>query len=55
MKMPAPRFLTFRLKDTERNMTNINPFYIQKALDGIAGKVKNASRLKNGTKHKRRF
>jgi hypothetical protein len=30
-------------------MRNINPFYIQKALDSIAGKVKNASRLKNGT------
>jgi hypothetical protein len=47
--MPAPRIITFKLKDTEKNMRNINPFYIQKALDGIAGKVKNASRLKNGT------
>jgi hypothetical protein len=47
--MPAPLFITFRLKDTEKNMCNINPFYTHKALDGIAGKVKNASRLKNGT------
>jgi hypothetical protein len=30
-------------------MRQINPFYVQKALDSIAGKVKNASRLKNGT------
>jgi hypothetical protein len=39
----------FRLKDTEENMRNINPFYIQKALDCIAGKVKNAYHMKNGT------
>jgi hypothetical protein len=37
VKMLAPRFITFRLKDTEKNMRNINAFYIQKALDGIAG------------------
>jgi hypothetical protein len=30
-------------------MGQINPFYVQKALDSIAGKVKNASPLKNGT------
>jgi hypothetical protein len=47
--MLAPLFITFRLKDTEKNMRNINPLNIQKALDGIAGKVKNASCLKNGT------
>jgi hypothetical protein len=47
--MPDPRFITFRLKDTETIMRNTNPFYIQKALDGIAPKVKNASRLKKGT------
>jgi hypothetical protein len=46
--MPAARFITFRLKDTEKNI-NINLFHIQKALDGVTGKVKNASRLKNGT------
>jgi hypothetical protein len=33
----------------EKIMQNINPFYIWKALDGIPGKVKNASWLKNGT------
>jgi hypothetical protein len=48
-KMPAPRLVTFRLKNSEKNMRQINPFYVQKALDSIAGKVKNASRLKNGT------
>jgi hypothetical protein len=30
-------------------MKNISPFCIQKALDGIAEKVANGSRLKNGT------
>jgi hypothetical protein len=30
-------------------MRNINPFYIQKAVDSTVGKVKHASRLKNGT------
>jgi hypothetical protein len=39
----------FRLASTENTMQNINPFYIQKALDSIAGQVKNASRLKEGT------
>jgi hypothetical protein len=29
-------------------MRNINPFYVRKALDGVAGKMKNTSRLKNG-------
>jgi hypothetical protein len=43
------RFVTFRLKDSDKNMRQINPFYVQKALDSIAGKVKNASRLKDGT------
>jgi hypothetical protein len=33
------RFITFRLTDTE-NARNINPFYIEKALGGISGKVK---------------
>jgi hypothetical protein len=49
VKMPAPRFITFRLKVIERNMRNFNPFYLQKILGGIAGKVKNAPRLKNRT------
>jgi hypothetical protein len=47
--MPALRFVTFRLKDTDKNMRHINPFYVQKALDARAGKVKNVSRLRNGT------
>jgi hypothetical protein len=47
--MPVPRFITFILKDTEKTMRNINPFYIYKELDGIAGNIKNTSRLKNGT------
>jgi hypothetical protein len=41
--------MMFRLKNTENNMRTISLFYIQKALDDIAGKVKNASRLKDGT------
>jgi hypothetical protein len=49
VKPPAPRFVTFRLKDTAKTMKNIGPFYIQKALSSIAGKVTNVSRLMNGT------
>jgi hypothetical protein len=37
VKLPAPRFVTFRLKDTDKTMRNVSPFFIQKALDGIAG------------------
>jgi hypothetical protein len=48
VKMPAPHFITFWLKDTVKNARNINPFYIQKALNGIVGKMKRALRLKNG-------
>jgi hypothetical protein len=39
VKMPV----TFILKDSDKNMRHINPFYVQKA-----GKVKNESWLKNG-------
>jgi hypothetical protein len=49
VKIPASHFINFRLKDREKNMRNISPFCKQKALDGIGGKVKNASHLKNGT------
>jgi hypothetical protein len=48
VKISAPRFATFRQNDTEKTTKNINPFYIQKAQDGIAGKAKNASHFKNG-------
>jgi hypothetical protein len=44
VKMPV----IFILKDSDKNMRHINPFYVQKALDSIAGKVKNKSWLKNG-------
>jgi hypothetical protein len=48
VKLPAARFVTFRLKDSDKKMKNVSPFYIQKALDGLAEKVTNGSRLKNG-------
>jgi hypothetical protein len=41
--MPAPDFLSFILKGTNKIMRNIYSFYIQKTLDGIV------LRLKNGT------
>jgi hypothetical protein len=46
--MLALYFITLRMKDTGKNVRNINPFYIQKALDSIAQNVKDASHLKNG-------
>jgi hypothetical protein len=48
VKMPAPRFVTFRLKDTEKTVRNINPFCIQKTLDNIADKVINAVHVVTG-------
>lgn len=47
--MPASRFITLSLIDTDNTMRNINPFHLQKSLDSIAGNVKNASLLKNET------
>jgi hypothetical protein len=49
VKMPAPKFLTLRLKNTEKTMRDINPFHVKQGLDLIRGKLKNASRLRNGT------
>jgi hypothetical protein len=34
VKMPAPGFVLFILKDAEKTMQNINPFYIQIAVGG---------------------
>jgi hypothetical protein len=42
VKVPAPRFITFKLQDLKKSMREINPFYVQKGLDDIAGKVRNA-------------
>jgi hypothetical protein len=41
VKMPAPRFITFKLQAPKKSTRGINPFYVQKALDGITGKVRN--------------
>jgi hypothetical protein len=49
VKLPAPRPVTFRLKDADRTVKSISPFYIQTALDSIAGETTSASRLKSGT------
>jgi hypothetical protein len=46
VKLLASRFVTVRLKDTNKTMRKINPFYIQKALDSVAEKVTNASCMK---------
>jgi hypothetical protein len=43
VKMPAPCFIAFKLQDPKKSMCDINPFYIQKALDGIASKVRNVT------------
>jgi hypothetical protein len=47
-KMPTAKFLTLRLKNTEKTR-DINPFYVKQGLNLICGKVKNAPRLRNGT------
>jgi hypothetical protein len=47
--MPVPHLLIFKLKDMGKATHQINPFYIQKALNTVAVKVKNTTGLKNGT------
>jgi hypothetical protein len=49
VKITALKFLTLRLKNTDKTMRDINPFFGKQGLDFICGKVKNASRLRNGT------
>jgi hypothetical protein len=49
VKMLVPHFITFKLKITKKTVQNINPFYIQEALNSVACKVRNASQLKNRT------
>jgi hypothetical protein len=43
VKMPTPHFITFKLQDLKKSMRGINPFCVQKALDGIAGKDRSAT------------
>jgi hypothetical protein len=45
----SPQFLILQLVGTEKTFYNVNPFYIQKNLDSIVGKVKNTSCLRNCT------
>jgi hypothetical protein len=40
VKMSAPLFMTFKLKDSEKTIINISLSNTQKALDAVAGKVK---------------
>ncbi|KAJ4428446.1 hypothetical protein ANN_24483 [Periplaneta americana] len=47
--VPPPKFICITLTGTEKTMKNISPFYIRRALDGLVGKVKNATRLRNGS------
>jgi hypothetical protein len=44
----VPCFLTMRHTNTEKTM-DLSPSYIQKALDQIAGPMKNASKLQDGS------
>jgi hypothetical protein len=41
VKMTALHFLSFKLQDPKKSMHDINPFYVQKALGGIASKFRN--------------
>jgi hypothetical protein len=46
--MPAPR-LKLLNKDFKKSVTFIDPSYVQRTLDGVAGKGKNATLLKTRT------
>jgi hypothetical protein len=43
VKMPGLCFMTFKLQDLKKSMHDINPFYVQRSLDDIAGKVRNVT------------
>ncbi|KAJ4425469.1 hypothetical protein ANN_28085 [Periplaneta americana] len=49
VKVPPPKFICITLDGTEKTMKNISPFYVRRALDGLVGKVRNATRLRNGS------
>jgi hypothetical protein len=49
VKMLTSQLMSFRLKNTNKNMRSINPFCIEMALDAVTGKVMNVSQLKKGT------
>ena len=49
VSMPATRFVTFKLRDPEMSVCDINPFSIEKGLDRVAGRIRDGSRLQNGT------
>lgn len=49
VSMPATRIFTFKLRDPEMPVCDINPFCIEKGLDRVAGRIRDASRLQNGT------
>jgi hypothetical protein len=51
VRIPASRFVTFKLKDTDKTMRQINPFHIQKALDAITGKVESVKNVMNEKRH----
>ncbi|KAJ4425685.1 hypothetical protein ANN_27881 [Periplaneta americana] len=49
VKVPPPKFISITLDGTEKTMKDISPFYVRRALDGLVGKVRNATRLRNGS------
>lgn len=49
VSMPATRFITFNLREPEMPVYDIIPFYIEKALDRVAWRIRDTSRLQNGT------
>lgn len=49
VKMPPPRFVSLTIDGNEKTMKNLSPFYIKRALDAMIGKVRNATRLRNGS------
>jgi hypothetical protein len=62
VNLPAARFVTCRLKDTDATVRNVSPFGMQKAVGSVDGEVTDASGLTNGhcswrhgMKNKRRF
>jgi len=48
-KILPPQFLTMQLVGTEKTFRKLNMLYVQRNLDSLARKIRNASCLRNGT------
>ena len=46
--IPAPRFLIIESTDSDKPLTKLSPFALQKGIKGLAGVPKDVNRLRSG-------